>query len=212
MILTVAQDCSQINTALASQPYLQVENGLTLNHQAIIPSYRPDCNGTSGIINNWAIYVNYQPPEDKRRRKRDTSSELSFNLQVWRPFNNLIDSPCYSLVGNHSNTVRLCAGLSKIAPPQRSNLPFLPGDVLGFHVETVASTDGDQSDNGNQGQPELTLNSPSELAGEMLLYRANIAPSVTVVTSDGNGNCPLSAGSSEILDTSTQAVLFISSE
>ncbi len=133
-------------------PYLSLSR--RLQHQAIIPSYRLNCNDTCGNITTWEISANYIDP-DKRRRRRETVDERSrgsrsvppapsyplLGLQVWRPLppiNESTGTGCYSLVGSQGIYIpeEFEDGELILRPsPPVYGIPFQPGDVLGFYVD-----------------------------------------------------------------------------
>ena len=109
------------------------------HHQAIIPSYEFICCGN---ITEWRVDVHPGGSNDHRK--------YTLNLQVWRPSlttesNNVgsFGSGCYSLVRNNRFTsISLSAGVVEVTPSPRDQIPFRPGDVLGFYVENARESDG----------------------------------------------------------------------
>ena len=175
---------------------------ITHRHQAIIPSYKFDCNPQMcGNITEWGVDVrpdgrNFQPGE---------GVPYTLDLQVWRPSPTVDDSTgtgCYSLVGNNRFTsVSLNNGVaSPLLPSSSTNyIMFRPGDVLGVYVEE-ARLDYD-------GVVILTsFDGTTTFTSESVWY-ASIAPTMTT---SQNGDCPYSVGSNGVLDTSTRAAPVIS--
>lgn len=165
----VARGC--ISTAAASSPvrsgsYLTLRRGL--QHQAIIPSYALNCNATCGNITDWEIPATYFDPDKRRRRRRETLDvevELSrgarsddqsapprpiLGIQVWRPVPPIIDvsmgTGCYSLVGSQGVSMISVPDSDEpltIRPFLQPDIPFQPGDVLGFYVDVPDSDEID---------------------------------------------------------------------
>ena len=159
-VVDLAQGC--INEYSNSGSYLTLSKNR--RHQAIIPSYRLNCSGMCGSIIDWEIYAD-------RRRRRETDeltrdSDRSapavpsplLGIQVWRPVPPLDESTgtgCYSLVGSQGiSSINIPDGDSDndggsnsniLTPSERCDIPFQPGDVLGFYVDIP---DDDMYDDG----------------------------------------------------------------
>ena len=157
-------------------------------HQAIIPSYKFNCCGN---ITAWGVDLN--PVESDAR--------FSFDFQVWRPSSTVANDGCYSLVANYlmenilppQTTIEHVA---RVTPPPGNQLPFQPGDVLGFYVESSGTTS--DHDNG-----VVLLNNDS-FSNELIWHA-----SITDLTSS-SGSCPYPVGSSRILSSPTSAAPVIS--
>ena len=135
-----------------------------LQRQAIIPSYKLNCTGMCGSIISWVIYA--EDDDRKRRRRRSESSRGSRNvpaggppavnapplgLQVWRPVPPINDSTgagCYILVGSQGiSSIPDDDGQLTLGPSRPSNnIPFQPGDVLGFYVNIPRRSGDDESE------------------------------------------------------------------
>ena len=165
----LAQGCSMINMEpSATGSYLMLTENL--QHQAIIPSYKLNCTGMCGSIISWEIYYYAEDNDEKRRRRRSESSRGLRNvpaggppvvnapplgLQVWRPVPPINDSTgagCYILIGSQGISSNLCdesddEGQLTLRPPSESdNIPFQPGDVLGFYVNIPGCNGNDGSE------------------------------------------------------------------
>ena len=167
---------------------------ITRYHQAIITSYKLDCNQMCGNITEWGVDV--QPGGG-----RHDKGQYSLDLQVWRPsptVNHSTGTGCYNLVGNNRFTsITFSDNLVRVTPSPQDYIQFQPGDVLGFYVEEARDAD----------DGVVILTNPSSFTSELVWY-ASIAP--TMATSQ-NGDCPYSVGSNGgVLNTSTQAAPVIS--
>ena len=215
-VAVACQSC-QLADGTASRPYLEVGNGGTLYHQAVIPSYILNCSETQfGIIHHWEIYVRNSACDDERRRRRQecesessVAIELSFDLQVLRPITerDTDGGDCYRVVGNHSVVACMLQrnGLYKIAPSAEHNIPFQPGDVIGFYVKTTV---GESDVDTNIGVSELTIRGAgSEFTNELVWYTANVEPAMVT---NQDGYCPNSRN--DMLDCFLSTPLFISSK
>ena len=196
-ILTVAaQSCLLAGSGNGPPPlqdYVIEINRISLEHQAIIPSYKFVCDQTCGNITEWGVDVH---------RGNDISDQFLYtlDLQVLRPSPTVDESTgtgCYSLVGNNRFTsISLSGRVATVTPSPQDYIQFQPGDVLGFYVEEARGT--------NDGV--MVLTSPSSFTSELVWY-ASIAP--TMATSQ-NGGCPYSVGSNGVLSSFTQAAPVIS--
>ena len=141
-------------------------NRILRHNQAIITSYKFDCDQICGNITVWGVGVypggsGYQ-------------NTYTLNLQVWRPSPTVDDSTGtgqYSLVGNNkfSNiSLVLSTGLvARVTPSPQDYVQFQPGDVLGFYVEEARyGVDG-----------VVVLTNPSIFASEVVWY-ASIDPAM----------------------------------
>ena len=157
IILRSAVDLARgcINTGPGSGNYLAL--GPNLRRQAIVPSYRLDCNAMCGNITSWMIYA-----VDTDRRRRETNELLArgsrsipsagsatlLGIQVWRPLPPIYESEgtgCYRLVGSQGiSSINLNNG--GLAPPVPCDIPFQPGDVLGFYVNIPDTDNHDHED------------------------------------------------------------------
>lgn len=105
-----------------------------------------------GSIINWEIYAENNDRK-RRRRKRGTmeSSRMRgsrsagesaplLGLQVWRPvppgiINDSTGAGCYSLVGSQGiSSIPDNEGQFTLSPSPVYDIPFQPGDVLGFYI------------------------------------------------------------------------------
>ena len=163
-------------------------NRITRRHQAIIPSYKFDCNKLCGNITEWGVDVH---PGGGGHR-------YTLDLQVWRPSPTVDDSTGtgqYSLVGNNRFTsISLSNQVAIVTPSPQDYIQFQPGDVLGFYV--------DISMGNNNG---VVVHTDEDYANEVVWFASN-AP--TLATSQTT----YSIGSSGDLDTSTTAAPVISIE
>ena len=166
---------------------------ITRRHQAIIPSYRFDCDKMCGNITEWGV--------DVRRDGGGQQNEYTLDLQVWRPSPTVNDSTGagqYSLVGNNKFTsISLSGGVAIVTPSPQDYIQFQPGDVLGFYVDSESSFSLADDDG------VVVLTSPSSFTSEVVWF-ASIAP--TLATSQTT----YSIGSSGELNTSTRAAPVIS--
>ena len=163
-------------------------NRIKRRHQAIIPSYKFDCDEMCGNITEWGVDVH---PGGGMHQNRYT-----LDLQVWRPSPTVDDSTGagqYSLVGNNRFTsISLSDQVARLTPSPQDYIQFQPGDVLGFYVE--------EARDGDDGVVVLTS---SSFTSEVVWF-ASIAP--TLATSQTT----YSIGSSGDLNTITKAAPVIS--
>ena len=185
-------------------------NRIRRHHQAIIPSYKFDCNPQMcGNITEWGVDVrrdggNHQPLDPDETPGPGASVPYTLDLQVWRPSPTVNDSTgtgCYSLVGNNRFTsIPLSGGVaSPLVPSSSDYIIFRPGDVLGVYVEEAREDD--------DGVVILTTSGDtSTFTSESVWY------AIPSVTASQNGDCPYSAGSNGVLNivTTGAAVLSIS--
>ena len=159
------------------------DNRITRGHQAIIPSYKFDCDDMCGNITEWGVDV-YNDDEGHQNK-------YTLDLQVWRPsstVNDSIGTGQYSLVGNNRFTsISLSDQVAIVTPSPQDYIQFQPGDVLGFYVEEPHNNDG------------VVVLTGSSFTSEVVWF-ASIATSQTTY----------SIGSSGDLDTSTRAAPVIS--
>ena len=101
------------------------------HNQAIVTSYKFDCNQMCGNITEWGV--------DVRRDREVEQNTYTLDLQVWRPSPTVDDSTGtgqYSQVGNNRFTsISLSDGVAIVTPSPQDYIQFQPGDVLGFYVE-----------------------------------------------------------------------------
>ena len=167
------------------------ENKITRRHQAIIPSYKFDCDEMCGHITEWGVDVH---PDGGGHQ-----NDYTLDLQVWRPsptedIDDSTGTGQYSLVGNNRFTsISLSDRKAIVTPSPQDYIQFQPGDVLGFYVD---------SEQGNN-DGVVVLTSPSSFTSEVVWF-ASIAPTQTTVRTT------YSIGSSGDLDTSTRAAPVIS--
>ena len=190
-----AQDnCLQSGNGNGLPPFLDYrsprDDRITVGYQAIIPTYKFDCNQMCGNITAWGVDV--QPGGGRH------DNQYTLDLQVWRPSPTVDESTgtgCYSLVGsNRFTSIPLAGDLARVTPSPQDHITFQPGDVLGFYVKR-----GRENDNGVN-----VVTSPSPYTSELVWY-ANIESTTSVI-----GNCPYSVGLNGVLDTSTRAAPVIS--
>ena len=141
---------------------------MTQHHQAIIPSYRFNCNGN---ITEWGVGV------------YSSTSSYTLDLQVWRPSPTTDDSTgtgCYSLVGNNRFvSITPSRGVVVATPSPQDYIQFQPGDVIGFYIEEASLL--------SNGAINLIK---SGTYANQLVWLTSVAPEIatTLVT-----NCPLPA-------------------
>ena len=170
---------------------------ITLHHQAIIPSYKFDCdNQMCGNITAWGV--------DVERDGNNEQNTYTLNLQVWRPsptVDNFTGTGCYSLVGNNRFTsISLSDRVAEVTPSPQDYIQFQSGDVLGVYVEEARSA-GD-------GVVILTSYDGTRRFTNELVWYASIAPTMA---SSQSGDCPYSVGSTDgVLNTLTRAAPVIS--
>ena len=164
------------------------DNRIRRRRQAIIPSYKFDCDDMCGNITEWGVDVHHGDDDHQNR--------YTLDLQVWRPSPTVDDSTGtgqYSLVGNNRFTsISLSDQVAIVTPSPQDYIQFQPGDVLGFYVEEARSDfDG------------VVVLISSSFTSEVVWF-ASIAP--TLATSQ----ITYSIGSSGDLDTLTRAAPVIS--
>ena len=166
-------------------------NRILRHNQAIITSYKFDCDQMCGNITEWGV--------DVHPGGNGHQNTYTLDLQVWRPSPTVEDSTGtgqYSLVGNNKFiSISLSDGVAIVTPSPQDYIQFQPGDVLGFYVE-----DARESDDG-----VVVLTSPSSFTNEVVWY-ANIDPAMATTQS------VYSIGSSGDLSTSIRAAPVISIE
>ena len=158
-------------------------------HQAIIPSYKFNCCGN---ITAWGVDLN--PVE--------YDAMFSFDFQVWRPSPTVENDGCYSLVANYlveniSPPLTTIEHVARVTPLPRNQLPFQPGDVLGFYVE-ASGTGASDHDNG------VVVLDNDGFSNELIWHA-----SITALTSS-IGSCPYPVGSTRLLSSPTSAAPVIS--
>ena len=198
-----AQNCPQTGNGNSLQSYFTDYRGngfrIPKHNQAIITSYKFDCNQMCGNIIEWGVDVHpggagHQP---------DNGEPYTLDLQVWRPSpTEECSTDCYSLVGNNRFTsISLGTGMSnqvaRVSPSTQDYIQFQPGDVLGFYVEEAKQIS-------NEGV--LLLTSPSSLTSEVTVWYASIDPAMATSQS------VYSIGSSGDLNSLTHAAPVISIE
>ena len=160
---------------------------ITLHHQVIIPSYEFTCCGN---VTEWGVDVEQDGGMDNRK--------YTLDFQVWRPSPTTVDgstsSGQYILIGNNRFTsISLSGGVAQVTPSPRDQIQFQSGDVLGFHIEGAKNTD--------RGVNVVTT---SSFTRETVWY-------ASVATVNGLG-CPISAGSSGVLNTTLSGAPVVSIE
>ncbi len=205
--LHAAQSCIQGRSGDGLPPlqnYGRIDSRITRSHQAIIPSYKFDCNQMCGNITEWGVDVEPGGGRD--------DMEYTLDFQVWRPSPTVEDSTgtgCYSLVGNNrftSISLTNNMNIARVTPSPQDYIQFQVGDVLGFYVEDARGDDN--------GVVILTTYSDASrmitsFFSELVWY-AKIEPGMATLSSQ-NGDCPYSVGSNGgVLDTSTGAAPVIS--
>ena len=164
-------------------------DSITVGHQAIIPTYKFECNQMCGNITEWGVDV--QPGGGPH------SMEYTLDLQVWRPSPTVNDAGtgCYSLVGsNRFTSIPLADDVARVTPSPQDYIQFQPGDVLGFYVERGR---GD-----NDGVN--ILRSSSSFTLERVWVGEIDSPT------SRSGSCPYSVGDEGVLDELTRAAPVIS--
>ena len=176
------------------------------HNQAIITSYKFDCNQMCGNITAWGVDVHpgggmHQPPNEENSDGSKPPVPYALDLQVWRPSPTVDDSTGtgqYSLVGNNKFTsISLTSQVARVTPSPQDYIQFQPGDVLGFYVEEAKDSD----------DGVVVLTNPSSFTSEVVWY-TSIDP--TMATSQS----VYSVGSSTSgdLDRLTRAAPVISIE
>ena len=164
-------------------------NRLPQHNQAIITSYKFDCNQMCGNITEWEVDVHSGGGMHQNK--------YALDLQVWRPSSTVDDSTGtgqYSLVGNNRFTsISLSEEVAIVTPSPQDYIQFRPGDVLGFYVEEAK--DGDDG--------VVVLTNPSSFTSEVVWF-ASIDPAMATSQS------VYSVGSNGNLDSSTRAAPVIS--
>ena len=118
------------------------------------------------------------------------------DLQVWRPSPTVHTTGCYSLVGNNRFTsVLLSGGVARVTPLPQNRIPFQPGDVLGFYVESTRVSNA-----GSRGVVILNGGFQTEE-----VWYANIAH-----YTPSNPTCPYAVGPHRVLNTFTNGAPVIS--
>ena len=188
---------------MSSQDRIE-DNRITRGHQAIIPSYKFDCNQMCGNITEWGV--------DVHPGGMGHQNEYTLDLQVWRPSPTVDDSTGtsqYSLVGNNRFTsISLDSDqVAIVTPSPQDYIQFQPGDVLGFYVDCTEcriNKAGVMECTECRDNPGVVvLTSPSSFTSEVVWF-ASIAP--TLATSQTT----YSIGSSGNLSTLTRAAPVIS--
>ena len=159
-------------------------NRILRHNQAIITSYKFDCDQMCGNITEWGV--------DVHRDREMEQNTHTLDLQVWRPSPTVDDSTGtgqYSLVGNNRFTsISLTSQVAIVTPSPQDYIHFQPGDMLGFYMEE-ARRDKDGV---------VVLTSPSNFTSEVVWY-ASIDPamatsqSVYFVGSSGDLNSSIDA-------------------
>ena len=187
--------CLQTNSENGPPEFMNYGNRFPrflIHHQAIIPSYKLECCGN---ITEWGV--------DVHPGGQGTTDRYTLDLQVWRPSPTVNDSTgtgCYSLVGNNRFTnIPLRNLVARVTPLPQDYIQFQSGDMLGVYVEDARQND--------DGVVVLTSYDRSTRFTSELVWYASIAP--TMATSQ-NGDCPYSAGSDGVLNTSIQGAPVIS--
>ena len=160
------------------------------HNQAIITSYKFDCDQMCGNITKWGV--------DVRRDREVEQNTYTLDLQVWSPSHTVDDSTGtgqYSLVGNNRFTsISLSDGVAIVTLSPQDYIQFQPGDVLGFYVEGAIRE--------NNGVVVLT---DSNFTNEIVWY-ASIDPAMATTQT------VYSVGSSGDINSSTRAAPVISIE
>ena len=176
-----------------SQEYGDINHRIRRFNQAIIPSYKLECDQMCGNITEWGVDVE---PDGAGH-----DHQYILDLQVWRPsptVDEFSGTGCYSLVGNNRFTsVSLSGGLAVVTPSPQDHIQFQPGDVLGIYVDEHR----DREDGRNDGVVILTSHSTESV------WYASIAPTMA---NSQNGDCLYSVGSSGVLNTLARAAPVIS--
>ena len=160
---------------------------IKLHHQAIIPSYEFTCCGN---VTEWGV--------DIEQGGRDDDMMYTLNLQVWRPSPTIVGgstgSGQYILVGNNRFTeISLSNNVAQVSVMPQNHIQFRPGDVLGFYVEEARNSD--------RGVNVITT---AEFSSETVWY-------ASVATLHDIG-CPISTGSSGVLNTEFRGAPVVSIE
>ena len=178
------------------------DSRITRRHQAIIPSYKFDCDDQMcGNITEWGVDVR----ADGNNHQLPDGTPYTLDLQVWRPSPAVDTSSgtgCYSLVGNNRFTLStLTSGIAEslVPSPPQNYIMFRPGDVLGVYV--------DEANGDNDGVVILTTSGDTSTFTSESLWYASIAPTMAASQS---GDCPYSVGSSGVLNTVTTGAPVIS--
>ena len=139
-LLFVAQGCIYGRSGGGLPTFQSYRNGdsrIKLHQQAIIPSYKFDCDQIlCGNITEWGLDVH---PAGNANQPGFEPYTVTVDFQVWRSSPTVDDftgTGCYSLVGNNRFTsISLDDGVAIVTPSPQDYTQFQPGDVLGFYVE-----------------------------------------------------------------------------
>ena len=129
---------------------------------------------------------------------------FDFIFQVWRPSLSTNLTGCYSLVDDFissSITTTPSEPLARVVPSTQDQLPFQPGDVLGFYVERH----GGESYH-NDGVVVLNDSGHSS----ELVWHASVDITAAAVHPSQSGSCPYPVGTKGVLSLSTHAAPVIS--
>ena len=186
-----AEQCLNVGNGNALPSFTNYGNDdvtrITLHNQAIIPRYEFTCCGN---VIEWGVDVEQGGGGDNRL--------YTLDLQVWRPSPTTVDgstgSGQYILIGNNRFTsISLSNNVAQVTPSPRDEIQFRSGDVLGFYVE--------EARNDNRGVNVITT---AEFTSETVWY-------VSVATLH-DIDCPVSAGSSGLLNTQFRGAPVVSIE
>ena len=115
-------------------------------------------------------------------------------LQVWRPlppiYNESTGTGCYSLVGSQriSSIPEEIESRSLMLTPSRPcNIPFQPGDVLGFYVDTLNAEEFDSDGIRIQHAPGINMVWYSESVNQNLIA-STISQTVYLIGDSPPGN------------------------
>jgi hypothetical protein len=102
--------------------------------QALIPSYRFDCNGN---IKEWLVSVASSP----------TVGLIEIELQVWRPLNKT--GLCFNKIGGNIFTVSSTVPVANFIPTEQ--IKFQSGDVVGFRLLNPSQVQTPVTENSDKG-------------------------------------------------------------
>jgi hypothetical protein len=191
--------------------------------QALIPSYRFDCNGN---IKEWLVSVTSSP----------TVELIEIELQVWRPLNKT--GLCFNKVGGNIFTVSSTVQVANFIPTKQ--IKFQSGDVVGFRLlnpsqvqtpitENSGTVTGDRNqdqgdyhddnkdkehDDGREGGDDddgvVILNEVNNVKPNEEVWFSRIGDTMTTLSERDLDECALSIGSNGMLTMFTNAAPLIS--
>lgn len=129
---------------------------------------------------------------------------FDFTFQVWRPSPTVNVTGCYSLVDDFTTssiTITPSEPVARVVPSRQDQLPFQPGDVLGFYVERH----GGESFYNDGVVVLIDASHTSEL-----VWYASVDIRAAAVQPSQSARCPYPVGTNGVLSSSTHAAPVIS--